>query len=431
MAISSLFSNPGFGSALTGTDAQRAYQLTKTESATTASLYRKTGSAAALTAQTGAGSLAAKGTSAAVAGGTFAAIDADLGARARYLDDVYLSEESKQRLAGAQSAAAEESSIFDRAVTTAERTGPNGANGNLANDVADILGDIVAFAKNGLTEVDPATAAEDLAASVRDGMVDALAGKLTEAGLTDKDADALAGYLTDRILDGAEAGKGVISLSLQQSATLTASSSLSATGGNLGATGALGVESLQHVGGSLALNVTINTDSGEIAVVQSAAAVRQSAEQVSVSGPLRLDGPASGPGVGGFGADAGNGQGTAFSDDLRAKLEAFVNDAASVSEADGARLIANLLEALTARDDTDREKEAEEDAEKEAGEADEKDTAEAAAGKERDPRVAFGLRVPLPSLALGTDAEGQTSLFYARSDETAAKLTLRALDEAV
>lgn len=410
MALDSVSARQGVTAGLTGSAALRAYQASRNESASSASLYQAQGGSAA--GRIGPVGELAKGTGVAVAGGTYAAIDADLDARARYLDDVYLSDESKALRAG-QGGSSQQAdgagSLFQRAYQAAERTGPDGAGGNLASDVANILGDIVAYARNGLTEVDSETARDDLDAAVKDKMVEALAGRFTEAGLSKDDAGALAGYLSDRIIEGAQAGDTVLNVSLQQAATLTAASRQTGSAAAFGLDGNLQYQSLEHIGGSLALNIAIDTSSGEVKVLQSAAAVHQTGERLGHAGGVRLadlvangrtiaegfrdrnDALAAGSGFGGaVGSEAASGGA-----DLADKLRRLVGGSEQLDQAEQAQILVDLLDSLTNRSGSQDE----------ADDADGRD--EGGADEAR-----FRLRVPFPPLALGTEADGRASLLF-------------------
>ncbi len=406
---------------LTGSDALRAYQQTRNQSSATASLFRAEGTASeSARLASGPGGQAARAStsaSAAVAGGSFAAIDADLASRSRYIDDVYLSEESQARLASeAEDQNAADAGVFERALDASLNAAADDPANSVAADAANVIADIVAYAKNGLTEVDSTTARDELGEQVLNNMVDALGESLQAAGLSEDDAEAVAGYLTDRIIDQTRAGDAVINLSLEQAATLT-----TAQGGvQSGAGGLSGFESLQHIGGSIKLDISVNTQTGETRVVQSTAAVQQSVERAFAAGAA-LAGPA--PAGQPLGAD--NGGGVQIGSDLADKLKSLVDDPEALEQAAAAQALVDTLSAIL-----ERQEEAEDADEIQPGQRDNQDDAE---GEEADGTDArFSLDVPLPSLAAGRDAEGGLSLLYLReTEQTVASLSFSPVDQGV
>ncbi len=385
--MASGISSPGaqLPAGLSGRAAIDAYHQFKSTSASASAL--KYGAVGTMTADGRGpqGGFSATGSDRAVAGGSFAAIDADLEARARYLDDVYLSDEAQAQLAADQAADDGNDPLLARAADAAR----NGST-DLAGEIADLLGDLVALAKNGLTEVDQDTAGEDLTAAVRDTLVSSLSDRLTEAGLSEDGAAAVANHLADRIFAGTESGDSVIKLSLEEAVTVTAKARQSGNGTASAA--------LEHLGGSVALQVSIDTASGKVQVLQSAAAVHQTRAGQTFAGapPLVQGGPGRPPGDGPGPLDP----------ELLDKLDQLGQGALTLDEdEETGDLIKRLLEAIAEPDDED------EDAEP------------------RDGR--FGITVPLPPLAVGADQDGNPSVYFPRPDETLGKVSLQPLEATI
>jgi len=433
MAIDSLSGRQSLASGLTGASALRAYQTVKNESETTAARYQASGGQAAALTRGGNAVAGSNGTGLGIAGGTYAAIDANLAGRSRYLDDVYLSEESKARLAAdgaAPTPSTDSANLFQRAYETAERSGPDGEGGNLAGEIADVLGDLVALARHGLTEVDSQTAREDLASAAKSEITGALADRFTEAGLSKGDAEAVAGLLTDRIMEGVDAGGMLLNLSVQQTATRTETTRHDFTAGGGSTAGRLGVESLRHLGGTLSLEVSVNTNTGEIRVLQSAAAVHQTADRVSlIQGPgtgidPAASRPSDAPGLqvstqpsgqtGTLGAPLErDGPGH-----LAETLRRLVGSSEQLEKAEAAQAVVDLLSALTDRS---------EQAEKRGPGG-----VTAINRNERDDPADFAVRVPFPPIAAATDAEGRSALLFPHATgEGVARLSLSGFDRAV
>ena len=386
-------------------------------------------------------------------------IDTDIDARARRLDDVYLSPDAKNALARAGSG----ESLADRAAGAIDRTQlgmftPGGS--SVADNLASVLGDMLAFASKGLTEVDGETAAAELEASVADALRETLSGHLRDAGFSQEQSDAVAGQLAESIATAAEAGETVLRFGLTEAVQTVAERSTAAIGTGFG--GGFGGGSLalatnqqafSEAGVSLAISIDVAT--GDIAVDHTAV-VSQSFGQSAVAMPAAPAGaqtptPVDSNGLSGLLEDFV--QGSGLSDDPNAAsdaLRAFLGPSADLGAVDTARLVAGLLESVAERnseaeDDAaaDEADAADDDAEALGSAGDDEDAVTGAVADEQGPiggaavtepadangdRRRVTLTVPLPALATAVDESGVRFLLFGRPDDSLGAVRLPSLN---